>query len=49
MGSVGRKTTTKLKFYLSFSNLGHIEQDCNIPVFQVTKKNELFKIFPAIV
>jgi hypothetical protein len=25
MGSVGEKTPTKLKFYLSFSNLGHIE------------------------
>jgi hypothetical protein len=25
MGSVGEKIPTKLKFYLSFSNLGHIE------------------------
>jgi hypothetical protein len=27
MGSVGGKTPTEPKFYLSFSNLGHIEQD----------------------
>jgi hypothetical protein len=27
MGSIGGKTPIELKFYLSFSNLGHIEQD----------------------
>jgi hypothetical protein len=27
MGFVGEKTLTELKFYLFFSNLGHIEQD----------------------
>jgi hypothetical protein len=27
MSSVGGKTPTELTFYLSFSNLGHIEQD----------------------
>jgi hypothetical protein len=27
MGSVGGKTSIEPKFYLSFSNLGHIEQD----------------------
>jgi hypothetical protein len=27
MSSVGGKTLTKPKIYLSFSNLGHIEQD----------------------
>jgi hypothetical protein len=35
MGSIGGKTPTELKFYLSFSNLKHIEQEEFIVVYFV--------------